>query len=56
MQRRRDEGAGRAGVGECTQVLDVAHAATGEQLEVRTGSVDLGDQPDVWPRAGANSS
>ena len=54
MQRRRDERAGRAGVGERAQVADVAHAAAGEQLEVGEGGVDLGDQPDVRSRAAAH--
>ena len=54
MQRRRDERARRAGVAERAQVLDVAHAAAGEQLEVGEGGMDLGDQPDVRARAAAH--
>ena len=55
MQRGRDERAGRAGVAECAQVLDVAHAAAGEQLEVGEGGVDLGDEPDVGSLATADA-
>src|SRR3954449_5203110 len=55
MQRRRDERAGRTGVAECAQVLDVAHAAAGEQLEVGKGGVELGDQRDVRARAAAHT-
>ena len=39
---------------ERAQVLGVAHAAAGEQLEVGEGGVDLGDQRDVRPRAAAH--
>ena len=45
---------GRAGVAQRAQVLDVAHAAAGEQLEVAERGVELGDQPDVRPRAAAH--
>jgi (4-(4-[2-(gamma-L-glutamylamino)ethyl]phenoxymethyl)furan-2-yl)methanamine synthase len=55
MQRRRDERARSAGVAECAQVLDVAHAAAREQLEVGKGRVELGDQPDVRAGAAAHS-
>ena len=51
VQRRRDERAGRAGGAERAQVLDVAHAAAGEQLEVAEGGVNVGDQADIrYPR------
>ena len=40
---------------ERAQVAGVAHAAAGEQLEVWEGGVELGDQPDVRPRAAAHA-
>ena len=55
VQRGRDERAGGAGGVERAQVLDVAHAAAGQQLEVREGGVELGDQRDVRARAAAHA-
>jgi len=55
MQRGRDERAGRARGADGAQVLDVAHAAAGEQLEVGKRSVDLGNQREVRPRPAAHA-
>ena len=55
VQRGRDERAGGAGGVERPQVVDVAHAAAGQQLEVREGAVELGDQRDVRARAAAHA-
>ena len=54
VHRGCDERAGRAGGGERAQVVDVAHAAPGEQLEVGERRVDRADQRHVRPRAAAH--
>ena len=55
MYRGRDERAGRPGFGEVAQVGRVAHAAAGQQLEVRKAGVELAHQRDVWARFGAHA-
>jgi len=55
VQRGRDERAGGARGVERAQVLDVAHAAARQHLEVGKRGVDLGDRRDVRPRGVAHA-